>query len=95
MPGQGIEREGRRGDLIVEVQVTVPEQLTPEQEEAMKKFAEAMDYKAGSAVVLSLRRRTCTCGSLAALGTTAYAARIGSSRLARSITPPPSTRAPS
>jgi hypothetical protein len=26
--------------------VTVPEQLTPEQEEAMKKFAEAMDYKA-------------------------------------------------
>ena len=46
VPGQGIEREGRRGDLIVEVQVTVPEQLTPEQEEAMKKFAEAMDYKA-------------------------------------------------
>ena len=35
-----------RGDLIVEVQVTVPEKLTPEQEEAMKKFAEAMDYKA-------------------------------------------------
>ena len=46
VPGQGIERESRRGDLIVEVQVTVPEQLTPEQEEAMKKFAEAMDYKA-------------------------------------------------
>jgi molecular chaperone DnaJ len=46
VPGQGIEREGRRGDLIVEVQVTVPETLTPEQEEAMKKFAEAMDYKA-------------------------------------------------
>ena len=46
VPGQGIEREGRRGDLIVEVQVTVPESLTPEQEEAMKKFAEAMDYKA-------------------------------------------------
>ena len=46
VPGQGIEREGRHGDLIVEVQVTVPETLTPEQEEAMKKFAEAMDYKA-------------------------------------------------
>ncbi len=46
VPGQGIERDGRRGDLIVEVQVTVPEKLTPEQEEAMKKFAEAMDYKA-------------------------------------------------
>jgi molecular chaperone DnaJ len=46
VPGQGIERDGRHGDLIVEVQVTVPEKLTPEQEEAMKKFAEAMDYKA-------------------------------------------------
>lgn len=45
VPGQGIERDGRRGDLIVEVQVTVPEKLTPEQEEAMKKFAEAMEYK--------------------------------------------------
>jgi molecular chaperone DnaJ len=46
VPGQGIERDGRHGDLIVEVQVTVPDKLTPEQEEAMKKFAEAMDYKA-------------------------------------------------
>jgi molecular chaperone DnaJ len=46
VPSQGIERDGRRGDLLVEVQVTVPETLTPEQEEAMKKFAEAMDYKA-------------------------------------------------
>lgn len=43
---QGIERDGSRGDLIVEVVVTVPEKLTPEQEEAMRKFAEAMDYKA-------------------------------------------------
>jgi DnaJ-class molecular chaperone len=42
----GIERDGRHGDLIVEVQVTVPDKLTPEQEEAMKKFAETMDYKA-------------------------------------------------
>ena len=46
VPGQGIDRDARRGDLIVEVQVTVPESLTPEQEEAMKRFAEAMDYKA-------------------------------------------------
>ena len=46
VPGQGLERDGRHGDLIVEVQVTVPDHLTPEQEEAMKKFAEAMDYKA-------------------------------------------------
>jgi molecular chaperone DnaJ len=40
--GQGIERDGSRGDLIVEVTVTVPDKLTPEQEDAMKKFAEAM-----------------------------------------------------
>ncbi|MEO7713610.1 MAG: J domain-containing protein [Gemmatimonadaceae bacterium] len=45
VPGQGIERDGRRGDLIVEVQVMVPEKLTAEQEEAMRKFAEAMEYK--------------------------------------------------
>ncbi len=46
IPGLGIERDGKRGDLIVEVEVTVPEKLTPEQEEAMRKFAEAMEYKA-------------------------------------------------
>src|SRR4051812_46791295 len=44
--GQGIEKDAARGDLIVEVDVSVPEKLTPEQEEAMKKFAEAMEYKA-------------------------------------------------
>jgi molecular chaperone DnaJ len=46
IPNLGIERDARRGDLIVEVEVTVPEKLTKEQEEAMKKFAEAMEYKA-------------------------------------------------
>src|SRR5689334_3016096 len=40
--GQGIERDGSRGDLIVEVSVQVPDKLTPEQEEAMRRFAEAM-----------------------------------------------------
>ena len=40
--GHGIIKDGARGDLIVQVEVTVPEKLTPEQEEAMKKFAEAM-----------------------------------------------------
>ncbi len=40
----GIEKDGQRGDLIVQVEVTVPEKLTPEQEEAMKKFAETMNY---------------------------------------------------
>lgn len=40
--GHGIEKDGQKGDLIVEVEVTVPEKLTPEQEEAMRAFAEAM-----------------------------------------------------
>jgi molecular chaperone DnaJ len=40
--GHGIEKDGAKGDLIVEVEVTVPEKLTPEQEEAMRKFAETM-----------------------------------------------------
>jgi molecular chaperone DnaJ len=45
VPGLGIEREARRGDLIVEVEVVVPDKLTPEQQEAMRKFAEAMEQK--------------------------------------------------
>ncbi|MEO7458464.1 MAG: molecular chaperone DnaJ [Gemmatimonadaceae bacterium] len=40
--GQGIEKDTTRGDLIVQAEITVPEKLTPEQEEAMRKFAEAM-----------------------------------------------------
>jgi molecular chaperone DnaJ len=39
--GQGIEKNGRRGDQLVGVTVTVPDKLTPEQEELMKKFAES------------------------------------------------------
>ena len=42
--GHGIEKDNQKGDLIVEVELTVPEQLTPEQEEAMKAFAEAMKH---------------------------------------------------
>ncbi len=42
--GQGIEKDGTKGDLIVQVEVTVPEALTAEQEEAMKAFAEAMKH---------------------------------------------------
>ena len=38
--GQGIEKNGRRGDQYVEVHVDIPEHLTPEQEEAMKAFAD-------------------------------------------------------
>jgi molecular chaperone DnaJ len=43
--GQGIEKDGTKGDLIVQVDVSVPEKLTPEQEEAMKAFAEAGGMK--------------------------------------------------
>jgi molecular chaperone DnaJ len=43
--GQGIERNGQRGDLILEVEVTVPPQLSEEQERLMKEFAEAGGLK--------------------------------------------------
>jgi molecular chaperone DnaJ len=43
--GQGIEKDGQKGDLIVEVDVTVPEKLTEEQEKAMRDFAEAGGLK--------------------------------------------------
>jgi molecular chaperone DnaJ len=39
--GQGVEKAGRRGDQYVQVKVDVPEQLSPEQEQLMKEFAEA------------------------------------------------------
>jgi molecular chaperone DnaJ len=39
--GQGLEKGGRRGDQLVAVQVNVPAELTPEQQELMKRFAEA------------------------------------------------------
>ena len=43
--GQGIEKNGRRGDQYVEIRVEVPEQLTPEQEAAAKAFAEKAGMK--------------------------------------------------
>jgi molecular chaperone DnaJ len=43
--GLGIEKGGRRGDQLVQVQVTIPERLSPEQEALVKEFAE----KAGMA----------------------------------------------
>ncbi|MCA2991964.1 J domain-containing protein [Gemmatimonas sp.] len=43
--GQGIEKEGRKGDLLVEVTITVPESLTEAQEKAMRDFAEASGMK--------------------------------------------------
>ncbi len=36
---QGIRKGGQQGDMIVEVTITVPDQLTPEQEEMMREFA--------------------------------------------------------
>ncbi|HEU5168963.1 MAG TPA: J domain-containing protein [Gemmatimonadales bacterium] len=39
--GQGVEKNGRRGDQLVEIQLRVPENLSAEQQEMMKKFAEA------------------------------------------------------
>jgi molecular chaperone DnaJ len=45
VPGQGIEKDGTRGDLIVQVEVTVPDRLTEEQEKAMRDFAEASHLK--------------------------------------------------
>jgi molecular chaperone DnaJ len=45
VPGQGIEKDGAKGDLIVVVEVTVPEKLTEEQERAMREFAEAGNLK--------------------------------------------------
>jgi molecular chaperone DnaJ len=43
--GQGLEKNGRRGDQLVGVQVTIPDQLTPEQQELMKRFADSAGLK--------------------------------------------------
>ena len=43
--GQGIEKDGQRGDLIIEVQISVPEKLSEEQERMMREFAEAGGLK--------------------------------------------------
>lgn len=39
--GQGIEKNGRRGDQLVEIKVTLPEHLSEDQQELMRKFAES------------------------------------------------------
>jgi molecular chaperone DnaJ len=43
--GQGIERDGRRGDLIVEITIVAPESLNEEQQKLMRDFAAAADLK--------------------------------------------------
>lgn len=45
IPGQGVEKGGRRGDQYVQVRVVVPESLDAEQERLMKEFAEASGLK--------------------------------------------------
>ena len=43
--GQGIDKDGHKGDLLVEVMITVPESLSEAQEKAMREFAEAGGMK--------------------------------------------------
>jgi molecular chaperone DnaJ len=43
--GQGIEKDGRKGDLLVEITIAVPETLTEAQEKAMRDFADATGMK--------------------------------------------------
>ena len=45
IPGHGIEKNGRRGDMYVEAHVTLPEKLSPEEQEAVKSFAEKTGLK--------------------------------------------------
>jgi molecular chaperone DnaJ len=45
VPEQGIEKDGRTGDMLVEVTVSVPEHLTDEQAQAMRDFADASGLK--------------------------------------------------
>src|SRR5437879_13072759 len=43
--GQGIEKNGRRGDQYVEVRAESPDRLTPEQQAARRAFAEEAGSK--------------------------------------------------
>jgi molecular chaperone DnaJ len=43
--GQGIARNSHRGDQLVAIQVTIPERLTEEQQEQLRKFAETAGLK--------------------------------------------------
>ncbi len=45
VPGQGIEKGGQRGDQFVQVKITVPDTLDPDEEKLMREFAEAADLK--------------------------------------------------
>ncbi|MBR9991319.1 MAG: J domain-containing protein [Gemmatimonadetes bacterium] len=45
IPGQGVEKSGRRGDQYVQVKIDTPASLTPEQERLMKEFADAAELR--------------------------------------------------
>lgn len=43
--GQGVEKGGQRGDQLVTIRVELPERLTPEQEAALRTFADLSELK--------------------------------------------------
>jgi molecular chaperone DnaJ len=45
IPGQGVEKSGKRGDQYVQVKITVPEQLGETEERLLREFAEAAELK--------------------------------------------------
>lgn len=45
IPGHGIEKNGRHGDMYVEAHVSLPEKLSAEEQEAVKSFAEKAGLK--------------------------------------------------
>lgn len=45
IPGQGIERAGKRGDQYVQVKITVPEALDENEQRLMREFAEAAELR--------------------------------------------------
>ena len=45
IPGQGIVKSGQQGDQYVQVKITVPEKLDPEEERLMREFAEAAELR--------------------------------------------------
>jgi molecular chaperone DnaJ len=43
--GQGIEKDGQKGDLIIEASIVVPDKLTEEQEKLFREFADSTGMK--------------------------------------------------
>jgi molecular chaperone DnaJ len=43
--GQGVQKSNAKGDQIVEISVTLPEELSPQQEAALKQFADTTGLK--------------------------------------------------